>query len=209
MGISENNDVYGDVRLSAERYKRLVEASLDIVYIFSSKRGGLYWSPRVQEVLGYNADSLLQNSFIWYDSIHPDDKPNVDKAIAERNIGRGYAIEYRIKDADGHWHWFFDRFIGKVEQNGEIIIEGLATDITDRKTNEIEIRKKNLELEKMLSEIKTLRGIIPICANCKNIRTDKGAWTKIESYISEHSDAEFSHSICPSCAKKIYHDLDT
>ena len=208
MSSSENNDIYGDLTLSAERYKRLVEGSLDIVYIFSSKRGGLYWSPRVKEVLGYNVDSFLKDSFLWYDSIHPDDKPNVDGAIAEIKKGRGYAIEYRIKDTDGNWHWFFDRFIGKVEKHDEIIIEGLATDITDRKIAEIELKNKNLELKKMLSEIKTLRGIIPICANCKKIRTDKGAWKQIESYICEHSDAEFSHGICPNCEKILYPEFE-
>ena len=209
MSISENNDIYSDRSLSAERYKRLVEASLDIIYIFSNKRGGLYWSPRVKEILGYNADSLIKDSFIWYNSIHSDDKHYVDDAIAGLNKGRGYSIEYRIKDLDGNWHWFFDRFIGKVEMKDEILIEGLATDITDRKLAEIDLRNKNLELEKMLSEIKTLRGIIPICAECKKIRTDKGAWKHIESYICEHSDAEFSHGICPDCEKKIYPDLYT
>ena len=208
MSISENNDIHGDLSLSAERYKRLVEASLDVVYIFSNKRGGLYWSPRVKEVLGYNVDSFLKDSFLWYESIHPDDKPYVDNAIDELKKGRGYALEYRIKDTNGNWHWFFDRFIGKVEKHGEIIIEGLATDITDRKNAEIELKKKNFELEKMLLEIKTLRGIIPICANCKKIKTDKGSWTQMESYISEHSDAEFSHGICPNCSEILYPELE-
>jgi uncharacterized PurR-regulated membrane protein YhhQ (DUF165 family) len=63
------------------------------------------------------------------------------------------------------------------------------------------------ELQKALSEVKTLRGFIPICASCKNIRDDKGYWKKIEEYIQSHSDAEFSHSICPDCAKKLYPDF--
>ena len=57
---------------------------------------------------------------------------------------------------------------------------------------------------RLLSEIKTLQGIIPICANCKKIRNDTGYWDQVENYISEHSEAEFSHSICPDCAKKLY-----
>ena len=70
------------------------------------------------------------------------------------------------------------------------------------------LRYLNKELEKALSEIKTLRGILPICANCKNIRDDKGYWNQIESYIQKHSEADFSHGICPECAKKLYPDLE-
>jgi len=60
------------------------------------------------------------------------------------------------------------------------------------------------ELNTALGEIKTLRGIIPICASCKKIRDDKEHWNQIEIYIKEHSDAEFSHGICPECAEKLY-----
>lgn len=66
------------------------------------------------------------------------------------------------------------------------------------------LRHLNKELEKALSEIKTLRGILPICANCKKIRDDKGYWNAVEDYIRNHSEAEFSHSICPECSKKLY-----
>lgn len=62
-------------------------------------------------------------------------------------------------------------------------------------------------LKSAMNEIKTLRGIIPICANCKNIRNDKGYWSQIEEYISEHSEAEFTHGICPKCAKELYPEL--
>ncbi|MBU4388645.1 MAG: response regulator [Proteobacteria bacterium] len=70
---------------------------------------------------------------------------------------------------------------------------------------ELQIRKQ--ELEKSLAEIKTLRGILPICANCKKIRDDKGYWNQIESYIHKHSEAEFTHGICPECMKKLYPDF--
>jgi hypothetical protein len=62
-------------------------------------------------------------------------------------------------------------------------------------------------LEKALSEIKTLQGIIPICSICKNIRDDQGFWQQVESYISKHSQASFSHAICPECEKEYYTDL--
>ena len=60
------------------------------------------------------------------------------------------------------------------------------------------------ELKRKETEVKILRGLLPICASCKQIRDDKGYWHKIESYIRDHSEAEFSHGICPKCAKILY-----
>ena len=68
--------------------------------------------------------------------------------------------------------------------------------------------EKNRKLSDYISEIQTLRGILPICSSCKKIRDDKGYWNQIESYIQKHSEAQFSHGICPDCAKKFYPDLD-
>lgn len=69
------------------------------------------------------------------------------------------------------------------------------------------LETKNKALQNALDEVKTLSGFLPICASCKKIRDDQGYWNQIESYIRTHSDAEFSHSICPECAKKLYADL--
>ena len=69
---------------------------------------------------------------------------------------------------------------------------------------EKKLREANAELEKALAEIKTLRGIIPICSECKKIRGDTGIWNQIEEYIESCSDASFSHGICPDCTEKLY-----
>jgi DNA-binding NtrC family response regulator len=68
----------------------------------------------------------------------------------------------------------------------------------------IERKKLLVQLEHSAKEIKTLRGFLPICANCKKIRDDKGYWTQIETYISAQTQAEFTHGICPECANKLY-----
>lgn len=72
------------------------------------------------------------------------------------------------------------------------------------------IRRKEAEeaLLKALKEVKTLRGMIPICAGCKSIRNDEGYWERIEIYIQAHSDAQFSHGLCPDCQKEYFPDLD-
>ena len=66
----------------------------------------------------------------------------------------------------------------------------------------------NDSLRRALSEVRTLRGFLPICASCKKIRDDSGYWNRIETYISHHSEAEFSHSICPDCAQKLQDEYD-
>jgi hypothetical protein len=73
----------------------------------------------------------------------------------------------------------------------------------------VEKERENLitELQEAFTKIKTLRGLLPICSSCKKIRDDKGYWNQIESYIRDHSEAEFTHGICPKCAKKIYPEL--
>lgn len=83
-----------------------------------------------------------------------------------------------------------------------VIIAFIATYLAV-KTEKVLQEEKN-KLQKALDEIKTLRGIIPICSHCKQIRDDKGLWKKMEEYIHAHSGARFSHSICPDCARKHY-----
>jgi hypothetical protein len=63
------------------------------------------------------------------------------------------------------------------------------------------------ELLVALGNVKTLRGLLPICASCKKVRDDKGYWSQIEKYVREHSEAAFSHSLCPECEKKLYPDM--
>ncbi len=63
------------------------------------------------------------------------------------------------------------------------------------------------QLQQALETIKTLSGMLPICASCKKIRNDTGYWEEVESYVKRHSDAEFTHGICPVCARKLYGDL--
>ena len=85
---------------------------------------------------------------------------------------------------------------------------GLRKEIMERERAEEQRDKLIEDLQKTLSEVKTLRGFLPICSNCKKIRDDKGYWNQIELYIRDRSEAEFSHGICPECAKKLYPDID-
>jgi integral membrane sensor domain MASE1 len=85
-----------------------------------------------------------------------------------------------------------------------VMIMGLATVVTERKRAEANLEKLVLELQGALSRIKTLKGLLPICSVCKKIRDDEGYWNHIEIYIRHHSEADFTHGLCPTCAQKLY-----
>ena len=93
--------------------------------------------------------------------------------------------------------------IALLQSKLEIADESLESRIKLR-TAELELRAA--ELEESFGSLKRLKGIIPICANCKDIRNGSGEWEKIEAYIQERSDAEFSHGLCPNCDKALYGD---
>ncbi len=83
---------------------------------------------------------------------------------------------------------------------------GLLVGQISRQRDELE--KSGEDLLNALNQVKKLSGLLPICSSCKKIRDDRGYWNQLESYIENHSEAEFSHGICPECAKRLYPDLD-
>ena len=85
-------------------------------------------------------------------------------------------------------------------------IMGVVFDVSELKQAEAEKSKLIDELETALAEIKTLSGMLPICSSCKKIRDDQGYWQQLETYIETHSQALFSHSICPACSQELYGD---
>jgi PAS domain S-box-containing protein len=100
---------------------------------------------------------------------------------------------------------WLDVTVTSLQANGQPVGSLIVlTDITRRKRLENEHEETIKSLQQAISEIKTLQGFIPICCHCKKIRTDKGFWQQIEQYVSEHSEAKFSHGICPECLKKYY-----
>jgi PAS domain S-box-containing protein len=91
------------------------------------------------------------------------------------------------------------------DERGQVVGAAImAVDVTERKQAEEERKKMIKELKETLAQVKSLRGLLPICASCKKIRDESGDWHTLETYISGHSEAEFSHSICPSCARRLY-----
>lgn len=108
----------------------------------------------------------------------------------------------------------FDTKDGKVESQYEVVDKeaprpGAVDPLVIENIRLYEIARDRADrLEKAYNEIRTLRGIIPICASCKKIRDEEGYWKQVEVYIHEHTDADFTHSMCPTCATKFMDSLD-
>jgi hypothetical protein len=124
----------------------------------------------------------------------------------------GDAVRFE-KEFNSICHWF-DVYAFRIGGPESRKVAILFNDITQRKHVgfEIEEMRQNLaqrvkELEAALAEVKTLQGIVPICSYCKNIRNDKNFWVQVEEYMSQYSEAQFSHSICPDCFVKVKNDF--
>jgi CHASE3 domain sensor protein len=106
----------------------------------------------------------------------------------------------------GRWHLASARPLldGAGRRRGGIVI---LRDVTERKFLEEDRDRLVVELYKSLSKVKTLTGLLPICAGCKKVRDDKGYWTQVEDYVSKHSEVKFSHGLCPDCVAGLYPEV--
>lgn len=146
--VTEKETIHQNLINFELRYKDLVNHTPDILYRFSSKRGGLFWSRQVQNILGFTPEEVKKEPYIWLNSIHPEDRPQVDEAIKNFEKGTTYSIDYRIKTKAGEWIWLHDYFMHKHQLGDEIIIEGHASEITKRKELEfaLQAEKKRFDL---------------------------------------------------------------
>jgi len=123
-----------------------------------------------------------------------------------RNIGKG-DFQTRISVPSNDEFGILAQEINNMTQNLQKVTVSkgkLELEIIQKKQLQKEKQKVIEDLKIALDEIKTLKGIVPICANCKKIRDDKGYWNNLESYIEKHSDASFSHGMCPECLEALY-----
>ncbi|WP_319548355.1 PAS domain S-box protein [Desulfogranum marinum] len=120
-----------------------------------------------------------------------------------------FGIEHAIQWASGKRVYLSINAAPIFDSNNEFSgIVAVIEDITERKQTEIERDNLIKNLQKALNEVKILSGLLPICAHCKKIRDDKGYWNQLESYVTKHSDAIFSHGICPECVEELYGKQD-
>jgi PAS domain S-box-containing protein len=196
----------GVARKAEEESKQLaaiVEGSEDA--IISTTLDGIItsWNKAAEIIYGYTAaETIGRNSKSLYVSAeHVDELPDLLESI-----GRGERIVHheamrRRKDGDDI---AVSLSISPIRDSAGTIIGAstIARDITERQRVRKEREKLIIELKEALAKVKTLKGLLPICAWCKKIRDDQGYWQQIEAYVRDHTEADFSHGICPACAQK-------
>jgi PAS domain S-box-containing protein len=136
----------------------------------------------------------------------PEHRARLDAALSDLVEQRkAYDMEYEIRRVS-------DGKIAAVHSKAEYDaatrrVFGIVQDITQRKLAQAERENLILQLQSAVEHIKTLKGIVPICAHCKKIRDDKGYWQQVEAYVARHTEAQFSHGICPDCEEKFFPGL--
>lgn len=145
---------------------------------------------------------------IW--DIFPHEEASKRMEVVKKAFATGETIVFDVRVPVETGDLFFITSVKPVkDENGVVTsVICISKDITERKKIEQEREKLIADLRGAMAEIRTLSGMFPICASCKKIRNDQGYWTQIETYLRDHSDLEFSHGLCPDCAKKLYPHLD-
>lgn len=173
------------------------------MYLFDQYGNFKRWNDNFEKVTGYGPN--LIGKMTPLDFIVSNDRDIVKNAI-DRVFKHGRAtVEAGLSTVDGQTLPFL--FTGyKFVQEGMSYLVGVGLDISQRVHSEKEKEKLIGRLKQSLSHVKQLSGLLPICASCKKIRDDKGYWNQIESYIRNHSEADFSHGLCPDCMETLYGD---
>ncbi len=188
---------------SENRYRMLFERAGDAIFILEAegeKAGQIVAANQVAaEMHGYTVDELLTLNITDLDT--PDNAREAPRRIRRALEGEWIKAEITHRKKDGTL-FPVEISAGLLELGKRKYILAFDRDITERKRYEEERERLIQALQDALANVKTLKGLLPICAWCKKIRDDKGYWTKVETYIREHSDASFTHGICPECLKR-------
>ena len=193
--------------VSKDYMDRIIESMTDTLIVFDPDAKIRTVNKATCDLLGYKEEELIGNSIgtILETEKSAPMRMELEKLIEEGKLKNG---ETFIRTRDGRdIPILFSGSLMKDKEGRPLRIVCTGKDITERKQAEEEREKLILQLQKAISEIKQLSGLLPICASCKKIRDDKGYWNQIEEYIRHHSEAEFTHSICPECLKKLYPGL--
>ena len=187
------------LRESEEKYRSITESMVNAMYICSPDFRVEFMNHAMINKIGYDATGEhcfqtiygLEEKCPWCIHEKVQRGEYVTTEILNPKDGRTYIVSH-----SPIFH-----------KNDSISKMTIFRDITQRKLIEKERKDLIKGLINALDQVKKLSGMLPICSSCKKIRDDKGYWNKIESYISDHSEAKFSHGICPECAKKLYPDI--
>jgi PAS domain S-box-containing protein len=206
----------GTVPTGSEGQHKEREASLRLTqFCFDSAAVAIYHLQSDGRILNVNAHAAnmlgytveeLSGSYIW--DIDPNARPDTFEEGWRKLVDAGVAL-FEVSHIGKDGRRVPVEVTSKVLEYGDLqFLICFAQDITKRKQVENEKEKLLNELREALENVKALSGLLPICASCKKIRDDKGYWNQIEHYIRTHSEAEFSHGLCPDCVNKLYPGYD-
>lgn len=195
------------LRLAHRQLDQLLEHNPAVLYVLkvaADQTLSLVSSNGISRLLGY---APAARGFDWWlDRVHPDDRARALQGVASALDSGLSRTEYRLRRKDGSYCWIDDaRRLNSDGATTELV--GVWIDITERKQAEEERARLSADLQTAQAAVKTLRGLLPICASCKHIRDQDGTWQKVEVYIERNSEANFSHGCCPDCVRKLYPDL--
>jgi len=174
---------------------RFFELSIDLLCQLDFNGYFRRLNPAWERTLGFTIAELTSRPFIEF--VHPDDRERTLQQNKEvRDGGRALGFENRYLCKDGSFRWF--RWNARPDASWSVIYS-VARDVTAQKEAEEERERLVRELQAALAEVKTLQQILPLCSYCRKIRDDEDYWHSVESYVAQHTNARFSHSICPSC----------
>lgn len=196
----ENDD--RTIAESEAKYRTLVEQSNEGILIIQDERL-VFVNDRLGALLGIEAKGLVGSHI--KEIVYPDDVDSARERHEKRVSGEIGPSTYdlRFKTASGEPLWVFVS-ASRIKWKGNHAVLAMITDINERKRLESEREEMIGELQRAIADVKTLTGLLPICASCKKIRDDNGYWQQVESFIGERTEAEFSHGICPDCFKRLY-----
>jgi PAS domain S-box-containing protein len=201
--ITEIKRAVTRLKLSESRYRALIELSPLGVGMVNSDGILVDTNQALASMLGYEKEDLLGLNF--KDITHPDDialEISLLQALA-KDEKSSYSLEKRYRHRSGDFFWINISVAKTSDIYGPgVFYFGFIENISNRKQMEKEREELIDDLKKALAEIRELRGFIPICASCKKIRDDEGYWQQVEKYISDRTDAKFSHGICTGMREK-------
>lgn len=184
--------------LSSAEYHALVEQAPILIWRANKEALCDYFNDRWLAFRGRTMEQEYGNG--WAEGVHPDDFERCLKIFLDGfHKHEIFEMKYRLLRFDGAYRWLFDRGVHYYEDNGDFAgYIGSCIDVHEQ------VEAQEALQAKLEEELRMLKGIIPICMHCKEIRDDKGSWNQLEKYISEHSEAQFSHGICEKCLEKHY-----
>ncbi|MBU1741215.1 MAG: PAS domain S-box protein, partial [Proteobacteria bacterium] len=188
-----------------ERYRLLLEnAQVGVVVIQDD--AVRFANPTALAIMGQQraAASDLWSAAFFQSLVSEGDQGTsdslVEKLLSEPSPG---SREVQIVPPDGSPRWL-EMTGAPLDWQPKPATMLVFSDVTERKKTEREREKLITDLVDALGRFKTLRGLVPICSSCKMIRDDQGAWHQVEEFVRRHSEAEFTHGICPDCSAKHY-----